>query len=278
MHLQIPDNTITIGERPLIMGILNVTPDSFSDGGKFVTQEAIVRQVDKMVTDGADIIDVGGESTRPYAAAVTIAEELARVIPAIDIIRKHHKLPISIDTSKSEVAAEALAAGADIINDISALRFDPAMIDIAIQHNAPVVLMHMHGTPRDMQINPTYDNVIEDILSFFAGRLAWAQKRGLKKEKIIIDPGIGFGKTVEHNLSILKHLDRFQTLGCPVLVGHSRKSFLAKILQDNIEDRDMPTAALSMLCALKGAAILRVHDVALTARTLRLAAALRAVP
>lgn len=260
-----------------IMGILNVTPDSFSDGGRFLTEESISRQVDGMVQAGADIIDVGGESTRPFAAPVSLEEELHRAVGAIRIIRKHHTVLISIDSSKAEVVRRALDAGADIINDISALRFDPGMISLVLESRAPIIIMHMLGTPQDMQLNPVYEDLIGEISAFFAERLSWAEEMGVSRSRFILDPGIGFGKTVEHNLTILKNLAEFRKSGCPVLVGHSRKAFIGRIL--GIEapaDRDLATAAVSAVCVLHGASILRVHDVAKTVQAVRLAEAIRA--
>lgn len=261
-----------------VMGILNVTPDSFSDGGSFLSPPEIVDRVARMVAEGADIIDVGGESSRPFAEAVSPAEERKRVIPAIELIRKHHAIPISIDTTKAAIAREALAAGADIINDISGLRFDGAMLPLLREVDCRIVIMHMLGTPRDMQVNPVYGDVVGDILAFFEERLAWAEGNGLDRQRFIVDPGIGFGKTVAHNLTILRRLPEFLRLGCPVLVGHSRKAFIGKSLNLEVEQRDVPTAAISALCAVKGAAIVRVHDVGKTVQAVRMAEAIINAP
>lgn len=255
------------------MGILNVTPDSFSDGGRFTALGAIETQIEKMIAAGVDIIDVGGESSRPFSDPVSVQDELDRVIPAIELIRRHHSLPISIDTTKAAVAEAALAVGADIINDISALRFDSAMIDLVGKTAGPVIIMHMLGTPKDMQVDPAYGDVVEEVAGFLEERLIWAEGHGVKRERFIVDPGIGFGKTVEHNLLILKHLAEFKRLGCPVLVGHSRKAFIGKILDREVDDRDVATAAVSALCVLKGVSILRVHDVASTLQAVRMAEA-----
>jgi dihydropteroate synthase len=263
-----------LGSRVRIMGILNVTPDSFSDGGLFVNEQAIEAQVDKMVAAGADIIDVGGESSRPFAEPVSSEEELNRVLPAIKIIRKNHTIPVSIDTTKSTVARKALHAGADIINDISSLRFDPMMIDLVRETEVPVIIMHMQGTPRNMQVNPVYDDVVAEVKDFFTERLQWADRNGVPQSRFIIDPGIGFGKTLEHNLIILKRLKEFNELDCPVLIGHSRKSFIGKLLDSEVDDRDVASAAVSALCVASGAAILRVHDVAKTVQAVRLAEAI----
>jgi len=264
--------------RVRVMGILNVTPDSFSDGGRFTGEAAMAARVESMVAAGADIIDVGGESTRPFAEPVPLAEELARVLPAIRLIRRHHDIPVSIDTTKAEVARRALEAGAGIVNDVSALRFDPAMVELLRETGVPAVLMHMLGSPRDMQIDPVYQDVVGEISAFFAERLAWAESRGLDRSRLILDPGIGFGKTVQHNLTILKHLADFHRLGCPILIGHSRKAFIGKILERDIVDRDTATAALSALCVRDGVAILRVHDVDKTVQAVRLAEAILAAP
>lgn len=257
-----------------VMGILNVTPDSFSDGGSISSPAALIEQVDRMVASGAGIIDVGGESSRPFAEAVSLEEERQRVIPAIKLIRKYHSIPISIDTTKAAIASEALDAGADIINDISGLRFDPDMLPLLRETASKVVVMHMLGTPRDMQIDPVYGDVVADILVFFQERLAWAAANGISRERFIVDPGIGFGKTVAHNLTILRRLREFSVLGCPVLVGHSRKAFIGKTLGLDVDERDIATAAISALCVASGATIVRVHDVAKTVQAVRMAEAI----
>ena len=269
---------LEFGSKVLVMGILNVTPDSFSDGGRFFSNSSIGAQVDTMVEAGADIIDVGGESSRPFAEPVSIEDELARVLPAIRQIRERSTIPISIDTTKAEVARKALDEGADIINDISALRFDPNMISLVRENEVPVIIMHMQGTPSDMQVDPHYDDVVVDIKDFFKERIAWAEENGVSGKRFIIDPGIGFGKTVEHNLSILKRLAEFSELGCPVLIGHSRKSFIGKLLNTEVGERDVATAAISALCAVKGVSILRVHDVEKTVEAVRLAEAINKAP
>jgi len=267
MHLE-------IGSRVMVMGILNVTPDSFSDGGRFFAESSIVAQIDTMVEAGADIIDVGGESTRPFAEPVSTAQELDRVLPAIRLIRQRSRIPISIDTTKAAVARKALAEGADIINDISALRFDPEMLSLVKDTEAPVIIMHMQGTPSDMQVDPYYDDVVSEINEFFEKRLAWAAVKGISRKRFILDPGIGFGKTVDHNLSILKRLEELTELGCPVLIGHSRKSFIGKLLGAEVAVRDVATAAISALCVQKGVSILRVHDVGMTVQAVKLADAI----
>ncbi len=261
------------------MGILNATPDSFSDGGRFTHEDSLVAQIKAMLDTGADLIDVGGESTRPYAEPVPEHEELRRVLPAIACIRGlHRSIPISIDTTKAEVAHQALNAGADIINDVSALRFDPEMIRVAIAHEAPVILMHMRKTPKDMQDEPVYVDVILEITNFLAERISWATQQGVDRQRIIVDPGLGFGKTVAHNLTILKHLRTFKILECPLLIGHSRKGFIGKLLGLETQERDLATALISSYCATQGADILRVHDVKKTMQAVRLHEAILQAP
>jgi dihydropteroate synthase len=269
---------LEFGSKVLVMGILNVTPDSFSDGGQFFSKSNIAAQIDTMVESGADIIDVGGESTRPFAEPVSVEDELARVLPAIRMIRKLSSLPISIDTTKAEVAQKALDEGANIINDISALRFDRDMIGLVRETEVPVIIMHMQGTPSDMQVDPHYDDVVTDIKDFFKERLTWASENGVPAKRFIIDPGIGFGKTVEHNLSILRRVAEFSELGCPVLIGHSRKAFIGKILGTEVDKRDVATAVVSALCAMQDVAILRVHDIEKTVEAVRLAEAIMTAP
>jgi dihydropteroate synthase len=253
------------------MGIVNVTPDSFSDGGRLTSEEALLARVEEMVAAGADLIDIGGESSRPFAEPVEPEEEMARVLPAIRAIRRQHAIPISIDTTKAAVARSALAAGADLINDISSFRFDPQMIELARETAVPVIIMHMQGTPRDMQVNPAYGDLLAEVTGFLRERIEWAAARGVPRERLIVDPGIGFGKTVAHNLKIIKHLSNLKELGCPVLVGLSRKAFIGKILGiEEADARDQASGFLSALCAAKGAAILRVHDVRGTIQAVRL--------
>jgi dihydropteroate synthase len=252
--------------RTLIMGVLNVTPDSFSDGGKFLDVDRAVAHAREMAQAGADIIDVGGESSRPGALPVSAEEELGRVLPVVEHLRD---LVVSVDTTKSEVAGMALAAGARIVNDISALQFDPRMAEIVRDAGAGVVLMHMQGTPQTMQQEPRYDDVVAEVLSFLMERIVFAEARGLKKTQIAVDPGIGFGKTVEDNLRLLAHLDELGSLGCPLLVGTSRKSFIGKVLASHgagparkVDGRPWGTAATIAWAVAHGARILRVHDVA----------------
>ncbi|MCK4767103.1 MAG: dihydropteroate synthase [Desulfobacula sp.] len=260
---------LELGPQTCIMGILNVTPDSFSDGGKFNTFETAVSQGIRLVDDGAHILDIGGESTRPFATPVSEQEELDRIIPIIENLSNQIDVPISIDTVKSVVAKEALNAGAVIINDISAFEKDPAMADLAAQRDVPVVLMHMKGTPETMQVNPGYDDLMLEITNYLESRAAYAMKKGIQKNNIILDPGIGFGKTVEHNLVLINHLEKITALGFPVLTGPSRKSFIQNILSknnktpvgpDNIKAEDGSLAAVAA-SILKGAHIVRVHDV-----------------
>jgi len=260
---------------PQIMGILNVTPDSFSDGGQFDSTASACSQAEALVVSGADIIDVGGESTRPFAKPVTAQEELNRVIPAISAIRSTHSVPISIDTTKAEVARQALGAGANIINDISALRKDPAMLSLVQETSVPVIIMHMQGTPVNMQVKPQYDNIIKEIVAFFKERLAWLQDNGVDPQRIILDPGIGFGKILNHNLSILKHLEDFKALGRPLLLGHSRKRFIEDITGLEVEDRDLPTAVVSALSCAPNVDIIRVHNVAATKQALQMTMAIQ---
>ncbi len=258
------------------MGIINVTPDSFSDGGQLSSEKALLNQVKTMIEDGADILDIGGESTRPGAPAVSLEEELRRVVPAIELIRRHYTTAISIDTTKAEVARQALASGADIVNDISALRFDPAMLPLVVEKNVPLIIMHMQGKPGTMQQAPHYDNVVTEIMAELQGWLDHATDKGLRRDKIILDPGIGFGKNLDHNLAILKHLADFTSLGCPLLLGHSRKKFIGQLLnKGEAAQRDHGTAVISALAALQGVAIIRVHNVALTKQAITLAMAIR---
>lgn len=244
------------------MGILNVTPDSFSDGGLYFEKEKAVEHGLRLISEGADIIDVGGESTRPGSDPIPVEEELRRVLPVISGLRNKTKNLISVDTSKSQVALAAIAEGADIINDISAFRNDPKMIAVVTQTRAPVILMHMKGSPKTMQRNPHYENVLEEIKSFLEKKIEFAVEKGLNREKIIIDPGIGFGKRFEDNLTLIRNLNKFTTLDQPILVGISRKSFIGKILDLPPGEREEGTLASAILSVIQGAHILRVHEVA----------------
>jgi dihydropteroate synthase len=244
------------------MGILNVTPDSFSDGGLYFEKSLAIERAKQMVEDGADIIDIGGESTRPGAEPVSLDEELNRTIPVIEALAKEIKVPISIDTYKSVVAEKALNAGASIVNDISGLRFDPEMAKIVAKYKVPVVIMHIKGTPRNMQKEPFYENLIAEIKQYIEDSINIALNTGIDKDKIIIDPGIGFGKTFEHNLEIIHRLSEFSTFGKPVLIGLSRKAFIGKILNNASPlERVEGTAAAVAISIMNGANIIRVHDV-----------------
>ena len=251
----------------LIMGILNVTPDSFSDGGKFIHLDKALSQAQYMEKNGADIIDIGGESTRPGAISVSVKEEINRTIPVIEEIRKFSNISISIDTYKSEVAEKALLAGADFINDISGFTFDSRMMKIVKKFDVPVVLMHIKGTPQDMQTNPTYIDVIKDLLEFFSFQINKALDFGIKKVQIIIDPGIGFGKQLNDNFILIRRLKEFSELGFPILIGPSRKSFIGLTLDSPPEYRLEGTLAAVSAGILNGASIVRVHDVKEVKRT-----------
>jgi dihydropteroate synthase len=256
------------------MGILNVTPDSFSDGGRHFSVQAAIKQAEQMISEDADIIDIGGESTRPFADPVSLEDELERVIPIIEIIRKNHHLPISIDTTKAAVARAALDAGADIINDVSALRRDPEMLALVKSTGVPVIIMHMQGTPGDMQVNPQYDNVVAEVMGFFREKLRWLKAEGVDLNRITLDPGIGFGKTGDHNLSLLKQLGILKELGQPLLLGHSRKRFIGDLTGLPAEERDLPTAVISALALSQGVDIIRVHNVAASRQALKVAEAI----
>ncbi len=249
-----------IYERTKIMGILNLTPDSFSGDGLAGSPDSAVELAKAMVRDGVDMIDVGGESTRPEAKPVSVEEELERVIPVIEGLKKEIKIPISIDTYKPEVAKEALKKGASMVNDINGLR-SKGMAEIVAKHSASVIIMHMQGTPGDMQDNPSYGDVVGDIIKFLRERCEFAIDSGISKDKIIIDPGIGFGKTTEHNLEIINRLMEFKSLGFPILMGVSRKSFIGNVLDLPVEERLEGTLAAVTACVMNGADIVRVHDV-----------------
>jgi dihydropteroate synthase len=251
---------VVCGQKTLIMGILNATPDSFSDGGKFQALEAAVARGLQMVAEGADIIDIGGESTRPGARPVSAEEEIRRTIPLIAELKKQPRCLISIDTRKADVARAALAAGADIINDVSALS-DPGMAAVAAETGAGLVLMHMLGTPETMQNHPQYADVVSDVRTFLEERIAFAVARGIALEQITLDPGIGFGKTDEHNLALLKGIPLLTALGRPVLIGASRKGFIGRMLGGRPDERLAGSLAVAGFSILRGAHILRVHDV-----------------
>jgi len=251
------------------MGILNITPDSFSDGGFFLAREQAVVHAHRMVEEGADILDIGGESTRPGARPVSVGEELDRVIPVIEALAKELPLPISVDTSKPEVMRAAVAAGAGLINDVRALR-EPDALDTAASLDLPVCLMHMQGEPRSMQANPHYDDVVGDVCAFLAARIEAATTAGIRRDRIVIDPGFGFGKSVAHNLVLLRRLPEFQVLGAPILVGLSRKSMIGALLGLPVEQRVNASVALALIAVQNGANIVRVHDVRATREAIRM--------
>lgn len=262
----------TVRQRTVVMGILNVTPDSFYDGGRYTQTETAVQRALQMVEEGADILDIGGESTRPGSQPVPEEEELHRVLPVIEAVRERTDTPISIDTTKSRVAERALQAGACMVNDISGLGFDPRMAEVVAQHGALCCIMHIQGTPQTMQQNPQYEDVVRDISCYFEQRLALAERAGIPRENIWLDPGIGFGKRVEHNLEILRRLREFTVFGLPLLIGTSRKSFIGKVLGDlPPEERLEGTAATVAIAILNGANAVRVHDVREMVRVARVA-------
>ena len=255
----------------LVMGIVNVTPDSFSDGGKFFSPEVAISHASKLIAQGADIIDIGGESTRPGAEQVSESEELKRVIPVIEKIRTDNPtILISIDTTKASVAKHAVEAGADIINDVSGLSFDNNMIGIVESFNIPVVIMHMKGNPQNMQLNPKYKDIVNEILDFFKMKIKIAIQSGINRSMIILDPGIGFGKTVDHNFELLSRLNEFNVLELPIMIGPSRKSFIGITLDLPPEDRVEGTAAAVSAGVMNGASIVRVHDVKSMKRVVRI--------
>jgi len=257
--------------RTHVMGILNVTPDSFSDGGKFLEPARAIEQGIRMAEEGADIIDIGGESTRPGSDPISPQQELDRILPVVEALVKEVKVPLSVDTYKSEVARQALQAGAHLVNDISSMRFDPRMPEVVRKLDVPVVLMHIKGTPKNMQVNPHYDDLIGEITQYLDDAIEQARAAGVPKENLVIDPGIGFGKRVEHNFEILRRLGEFKSLGCPILIGPSRKSFIGVALNLPVEERLEGTAAAVALGIAHGAAIVRVHDVKAMVRVARIA-------
>jgi len=269
---------LELGEKTCVMGILNVTPDSFSDGGHFYSIESAVAQGKKLAEEGAGILDIGGESTRPFSDPVTVEEETRRVVPVIEELASRVHIPISIDTTKAVVAKRALDAGASIINDIGALRLDPDLTGVAAKAGVPVILMHMLGTPGTMQIDPVYEDLFAEIGAFLEDAVSRAIAGGIQRNRIIVDPGIGFGKTLEHNLKLIGGLDRFSPLGVPILAGPSRKAFIRRILNDG-PDKDISpelpivetgTQAAVAASILHGAHIVRVHDVANTVATVKI--------
>jgi dihydropteroate synthase len=272
--LEIRGRRFTLGPRAWLMGIVNVTPDSFSDGGAYFDPRKAVERGLALVADGADIVDVGGESTRPGSRPVPAAEEIGRILPVIEGLRRQTRALLSVDTTKAAVAEAALDAGADIVNDTSAFRFDPAMPGVVARAGAGIVLMHMQGTPTTMQNAPHYDDLLGEIGAFLSDRLLVAEAAGIPPERIIVDPGLGFGKTVEHNLELLRRQDVFDALGRPRLLGFSRKAFLGAILNLPPGERLEGTIAAAVLSVERGAHILRVHDVGPVARAVRAAEAI----
>jgi len=275
---QLRTQTLELGTMPLVMGIVNVTPDSFSDGGRYLDHRLACEHARRLVDEGANLLDIGGESTRPYSTPVSAEEELRRVLPVVEYAARELPVPVSIDTSKASVAAAAVEAGAEIINDVTALTGDPDMVAVASRTGAAVCAMHMQGTPQTMQDNPHYDNVTEDIYRYLRQRRDALVAAGIPQEKISLDPGIGFGKTHQHNLTLLANCFRFHELGCPLLLGPSRKGFIAKVLShlnlgDKETDRTYGTVGTALALAAQGVQILRVHDVAAVRQALALFAA-----
>lgn len=273
MNLDFAGKSLDLSQT-VIMGVLNVTPDSFSDGGLFIKPEAACRQAESMLRGGAQIIDIGGESTRPGAQAVSISEELGRVIPVIDRLHRELDCIISVDTSKPEVMLEAVASGAGLINDVCGMATQ-ASVEAALKANVPVCIMHMQGNPRSMQIEPTYDNVVDDVRDFLMERARLCVDSGISKSKIIIDPGFGFGKKVHHNVQLLNQLKELCETGYPVLAGLSRKSMIGHLLGLPVDERVAPSIALAIIAVQKGASIIRTHDVKQTHDAIRMVEALQ---
>lgn len=270
---QLRTRALTFGPLPVLMGIINVTPDSFSDGGRFFDTRAAIDRAHRLVDAGAGILDIGGESTRPYSTPVAADEERRRVIPVVEAICSQVAIPISIDTSKAIVARDAIAAGVEIINDVTGLEGDDRMVPLAVESGVGVCAMHMQGTPQTMQDAPTYDDIVADIYRYLAARRDNLLVSGIDPARICLDPGIGFGKTHQHNLTLLANCHRFHDLACPLLVGHSRKGFIGKVLADKLADRTAATVGISLALALQGIQVIRVHDVAETSHALKLFAA-----
>ncbi len=273
--LRLKSRTLELGLKTLVMGIVNVTPDSFSDGGKHFEFDRAIEQARRMVDEGVDILDIGGESTRPDSEPVPLDVELKRVIPLIEAIRSFTDTPISIDTTKAEVAQQALDLGADIINDVSSLRFDSHMADVASSSGAPLILMHMQGIPKTMQQDPHYASLFSEMISFLEERIQYAVAHGVDRNQIIVDPGIGFGKTVTHNSLIIRNLEMFQALDRPLLLAASRKRFIGAILDRPVEEREIGTAVVNSFGIAAGAHIIRVHDVGFHRQAALMADALR---
>ena len=265
------DWLLSTKKQSLIMGILNVTPDSFSDGGKYLEKNTAINHALEMIDEGADIIDIGGESTRPFSDPVSLKEEISRVVPVIEGIRKESDICISIDTTKSQVATAALNSGASLINDVSAMEVDPLMVDVALKFDCPLIIMHMKGTPKNMQDDPQYESLISDIKDYLLDRIDFIISKGINPKKIVIDPGIGFGKTVENNFEIINNLKHFTSMDFPVMLGASRKSFIGISLNLPEEDRLEGSLAANIIGFQNGAKIFRVHDVAETNKALIIA-------
>jgi dihydropteroate synthase len=280
--LTFPRGRLALSQRVHVVGILNVTPDSFSDGGRYATAEAAAEEALRMRERGADVIDVGGESTRPGSEPVDPAAEIERVVPVIEAVRERSDVPISIDTRKADVARAALAAGADIVNDISALRDDVELGRVCAERDAPVILMHMQGTPRTMQVDPHYDDVVAEVREFLSAAVDRAVAAGVREDAIVLDPGIGFGKRLEDNLTLVNRLDRIVALGHPVMMAASRKSFLGLVLAGGdgaplpVTEREAATVAVTALSIARGARLIRVHDVEANVRAARTTEALLA--
>ena len=268
MHWQLKTKTLPLSSVPALMAIVNVTPDSFSDGGKYLSVDRAVEHAMQLVSDGADILDIGGESTRPYSDPVSASEELDRVVPVIERLVKETDIPISIDTSKASVARAAVEAGAEIINDVTGLEGDPEMLSVAAETEAGVCAMHMQGTPQTMQDDPQYGDVVAEIAEYLRQRKEALLTAGITSGKICLDPGIGFGKTHQHNIELLNRAEEFHSLESPILIGHSRKGFIGKLIGDKESERDSGTLAISLLMASKGMHIVRIHEVAATRRAL----------
>lgn len=274
MLLSLPRQRQLALTKPVVMGILNVTPDSFSDGGQYNRLDNALFQAEQMLTDGAIILDVGGESTRPGAADVSEQDELQRVIPVITAIRQRFDCIISVDTSKAAVMSAAIQAGADIINDVRALQ-EPGALEVAAKAGVPVCLMHMQGAPRSMQHAPAYLDVVDDVMQFLLQRVAVCQQAGISKQQLILDPGFGFGKNLNHNYQLLQQLERFVATGLPVLAGMSRKSMIGQLLDVPVNERLAGSLACATIAAIKGAGILRVHDVKETVQSVRVVTAMQ---
>lgn len=272
-YWQLRNRRLDFAQLPRLMGIVNVTPDSFSDGGRFFDATAAVDQALRLEDAGADVLDIGGESTRPYSQPVALDEELRRVVPVVQQLAERVSIPLSIDTSKARVARDALAAGAEIINDVTALAGDPDMVSLAVESKAGVCAMHMQGTPQTMQDNPAYTDVVAEVADYLCRRRDELQAAGVETTRLALDPGIGFGKTHQHNLNLLAHVERFHELGCPLLVGHSRKGLIARVLNDKQADLTAGTIGVALSLATHGVQVIRVHDVAAVRHALLLFAA-----